>query len=174
MKKRTKTKYSPKKRIGGPFLTMALICERVLNEKDEVKTIVRVFDRLIISTLPPGAPPEAKIVAQFTLVAAFKSGDYTGTKNVQVSVSGDATYVGAVNAPSVPLVFAGGEQGPTLILDIAIAVNKPGLLWFDVLLDADRVSRIPLRIELQHGQQPPAAQMEQPKKTIRRASTKRQ
>jgi len=143
MSKAKPAKRTAKKKIGGPFLVIAAICEKVLREKDNVQSLIRVFDRLNVQPFPGQTDPKIKAGATFTLVIGFKSGDFVGTKNVGIRVIGRK---GAMQ--SVPVVFTGGEGGPVLVSEIALEVKRSELLWFDISLDEQPVTRVPLRIEL--------------------------
>ncbi|MGH9740926.1 MAG: hypothetical protein ACRD51_01105, partial [Candidatus Acidiferrum sp.] len=43
---------------GGPYLQMACFCEKVLNEKDGVLSIIRVIDRLTVNASGPDSPEQ--------------------------------------------------------------------------------------------------------------------
>ena len=47
-------------------------------------------------------------------------------------------------APNV--VFEGEDRGTNLILTLNIVVDQEGVYWFDVLLEDELLTRIPLRI----------------------------
>lgn len=60
---------------GGPYLAMALLCEKVLREADGVLSLIRIVDRITVSFSGPDAPvqmPPAPV--NLTLVVGFKSG----------------------------------------------------------------------------------------------------
>lgn len=40
----------------GPYLQAALLCERVMEEKDGVLSVIRIIDRLIHTALGPAGP----------------------------------------------------------------------------------------------------------------------
>jgi hypothetical protein len=64
----------------GPFVQMACFCEKVLNEQDGVLSIIRVIDRLIVSTSGLGAPEQMPAgQMNFPLVVILKSGFVKGS-----------------------------------------------------------------------------------------------
>src|ERR1039458_4756975 len=71
-----------------PYVTAALLCERVLQEKDESVTIMRVIDKLqyrlegVGTTLPAGLKPVVAIQGFVSL----KSGPVTGDHTIKVVV----------------------------------------------------------------------------------------
>jgi hypothetical protein len=62
---------------GGPYLNAALLCEKVLHEKDEVLSVMRIIDRIIVQALSVGGPVPDSLppsVASFHLLLVLKSG----------------------------------------------------------------------------------------------------
>ena len=158
MKKRPTAKKRKKAAIGGPFLTIATICERVLHEKDGVQSLVRVFDKLTLTPMQADIPQDANS-AQCTLVVQLRSGDFVGTKTLRIR---------PLNRPGqereIPLVFGGNESGPLVVVEmnLAVALGEPELWWFDISLDEQTISRVPLRIE--HQTAPAAIEVQSEKK----------
>ena len=50
---------------GGPYLSVAAICECV-NQKDDVASVIRIVDRFTFST-PPDAPEEIGLAVEATM-----------------------------------------------------------------------------------------------------------
>ena len=46
----------------------------------------------------------------------------------------------------MPLKLMGKDQGQNVILNIGLGVEMDGLYWFDVVLDDDLLTRVPLTI----------------------------
>lgn len=151
--KKKKAAGGSKKAIGGPFLTMATICERVLQEKDGVQSLVRIFDKLMLTPMQGEVPPDAKTAVQCTLVVQLRSGDFVGTKTLRIR---------PLNRPEqereFQVVFGGNESGPLVVVELVLAVPvaEPELWWFDISLDGQTISRVPLRIEFQTPPSPVA------------------
>ena len=72
---------------GGPFVKSALLCEKVLHERDGVLSYVRVVDRVVRTDQRPDAP-EGLEAFQHSLVAAlsFVSGDARGRHTVTLEL----------------------------------------------------------------------------------------
>jgi len=134
----------------GPYLTAALICERVLIEKDDVLSPIRIIDRLINQTLTiiaGGAPtppePEPDPVT-LTLFISLKSGKARGTHQVKIALEQPS---GIKSRPQeLPVLFEGEDKGANLILPFRIKPDPEGLYWFHILLDDELLTRIPLRV----------------------------
>jgi hypothetical protein len=154
--------------VGGPFVSCAVVCEKVLRESDGVQSLIRVFDRLTVQ-LPKdsaanGAKP--KRVIPLTVAVAFKSGDFNGTKTLEIEVHRTAKDETKPLAKPFEIAFEGGEQGPGVIVETLCEVFGPELIWFVVLLDKKVVSKIPLRIVVDEVAAPPmpVAEAKTPKK----------
>jgi hypothetical protein len=134
--------------VGGPFLTIATFCERILNERDGVNTLVRVVDRYYVEPLPAEVhlPPDVKPGFQTFLVIVVKSGDFRGQATVTIrrrNPSGEYPD----KQMSVPLDFKGDEHGTSLNIGMTFPATEVGLHWVDVELDGRLLTRVPLRVE---------------------------
>jgi hypothetical protein len=128
-----------------PYITAALLCERVLQEKDESLTIVRVIDKVqyrLHSFGIPALPEGAKPIVAIEGLLALKSGPATGDHTIKVIVerpNGDRKDVF-----TFPVKFLGKDQGQTIILKMGLGIEMDGLYWFDVAFDDEVLTRIPL------------------------------
>ena len=125
-----------------PYVTAALLCEKVLQEKDESLTLVRVTDKLQyrVEGLPQGIKP--MIVIQGLL--SIKSGPVTGDHTITIvseKPSGDRKQV-----YTIPIKLFGKDQGHNIILNISLGLDQDGLYWTDVLFDEELLTRIPLMV----------------------------
>lgn len=60
---------------GGPYLSAAFLCEKVLTEADGVKSAIRIFDRTTHTIAGPAPPTEMQpFDYEFMLFIRFKSG----------------------------------------------------------------------------------------------------
>lgn len=135
--------------LGGPYLSAAVLCEKVLQEKDGVTSVIRIVDRLILTASGP-IPPEQMpaMTVQLTAFVAFKSGLAKGSYTVKLVVKDEQ---GQPKGPEalLPIFFEGDDRGANLIVNMAFRVEKDGLYWFDVLLNGRLMTRMPLRIVYQ-------------------------
>ena len=140
-KKRTQPRRKAEK-VGGPFLAYAVLCERVLNEKDNVQSLIRVFDRVTPRIREGKSIPKEGLVLPLVLTVAFKSVEFVGTKNVTVEVSGRRKCP----IPETAIQFEGRERGPVVTFEMAFAMKESELVWFEVKLDGKTMTRVPLRV----------------------------
>jgi hypothetical protein len=131
--------------IGGPFLISALFCERVLEEKDGVQSLMRIVDGYNVD---PDMLPRNNGEAFFhtNVVAILKSGDYTGTAKVEMRMRFASGDVGPALTTDVD--FKGGRQGVSLVVGLAIPATEQGQHWLDVEVNGQLLTRTPLQLEL--------------------------
>lgn len=130
---------------GGPHLTAALICERVLNEQDGVSSVIRMIDRVFFAADEDGEPIDPKY--PFMLFVNFKSGSARGSYTIGIEMekpSGERLPL-----LTAPVLLEGEERGVNLILQVMFEPDQQGLYWYDVLFQGNRVTRIPLRVVYQ-------------------------
>lgn len=128
--------------LGGPYLTIAVLCEKVLQEKDGVPSIIRVVDRITISGHSPSMPPTQ---ISPTLVVAMKAGMFRGVADLEIQ----PFLPSGTRGPSlrVPLEFQGDdERGPFAVLQLGFLVTEPGLYWFEIKLSGMLMTRVPMRV----------------------------
>jgi hypothetical protein len=134
-------------KVGGPYLSMAYFCEKVLREADGVISTIRIVDRFTVQGTADEMP--ATIIA-FTIVIVFKSGDFRGRSEIELrpeSPSGKQ-----LPAIKFPVNFEGeGDRGTGIGIMMQFKAEEEGLFWFDVLLQIPGgaihfVTRIPMRV----------------------------
>ncbi len=151
--------------LKGPHVAVAALCDAILVEKDERISCIRFLDRFEIG-IPENAPDPFQVPLQINCFLSFKSGDFVGTKTVRVKLKHPL-----ISEPKAPTImtpnqfeadFKGGEHGYNITLQLNIVVDGSGLFMFDVLLDEDVVTRIPLRIDLKRVPLPQSEELSSP------------
>jgi hypothetical protein len=137
---------------GGPHLQAAFLCEKVLQEKDNVLTFVRVVDRFVRPKPNPQMPQIQILPTQVMLVVVFKAGDIgTGKYKVEMQIfkPNTSTPFGKIESE---IFFEGGhDQGVNLVSPLVLATDEEGLYWIDVLFEERLITRIPFRVMLAAG-----------------------
>ena len=73
----------------GPHLQMAVFCEKVLQEKDGVLSLIRIIDRINRTAAGPEAPEAMPpFDYQLTSVITLKSGNARGGVQVEIEPEG--------------------------------------------------------------------------------------
>lgn len=142
----------------GPYVSVAALCELVLQEKVERLSCVRFMDKLeVTSTLsrPPVSDEEKELIPKVMPVVPFpvhglvslKSGGFIGKKMIRIDlITPSGKGIKRTGENVFPAVFEGGEHGVNLILDFTLNTEEEGLYYFDVVLDDEVITRIPLRV----------------------------
>jgi hypothetical protein len=133
---------------GGPYVQIAALCEKVLQEKDGVLSVIRVVDQVNITASGVGAPDEMppgnlNLTAVVSLKAGIARGRYD-VKILPVSPSGKNMHETIVSA-----YFEGDDRGVNVIFNIALGIREEGVFWFEVYARELLLTRIPLRVVYQ-------------------------
>ncbi len=130
---------------SGPYLAAALICEKVLQEKDGTISIIRMVDRVTL-TAPAALSPEQLPLVPINLYAfiSLKSGSAKGRSTIKWRIEPPSGI--ALPEQLLPVLFEGEDRGVNLTLALNLVVDQEGLYWFDVFLEDQLLTRIPLRI----------------------------
>ena len=130
----------------GPFLQAALFCERLLEEKDNTKSAIRIVDRVNVTNIDPNAPGQMpKFRGNYTLFLAFKNGKAHGDYTISITPkppSGKELATKAIRAN-----FQGPENdGFNLIVEFTVEWEEEGLYWFEVRLNEKPVTKMPFEV----------------------------
>lgn len=137
-----------------PYVTAALLCEKVLQEKDESLTLVRIADRLQYSVQGVGValPEGLKPVINIEGLVSIKSGPVTGDHTIDIFLqrpNGDRKAVA-----TFAVKFLGQDHSQNLILKMGVGIQEDGLYWFDVFFDGEVLTKIPLMVTPAPAQEP--------------------
>lgn len=129
----------------GPYVQLALFCERVLREADGVISLIRIVD---IITHPEHGPNPPEEMPEFhyplNLVITLKSGTAKGRHNITITPeqpSGEP-----LNPITLSVNMGGENKGINVHSRIDIPYRIEGLYWFSVMFDNDVITRLPLEV----------------------------
>ncbi len=141
----------------GPLLLAALICERVLQEKDGGISVIRLIDQITVGVAVRGIPPmsstevaQAVVVAPFacSILLVFKGGRL-GSQHV-AQVIGHSPDGPPREFDPAPFVVGslveGVPPGQNVVMQLQLVLQKEGVYWFEVRLDGRRITATPLRV----------------------------
>jgi hypothetical protein len=115
---------------GGPYLTAAFFCDKVLREQDGVLSAIRIVDRWNVNGLTEQMPPT---VLQTNLVVLLKSGIYRGQSQLAVTPISPSNQ--RMQAVIFPLLFEGeDERGSGIVSPLAFPAQEVGVYWFEIAL----------------------------------------
>jgi hypothetical protein len=129
----------------GPYLILAAFCEQVIEDKSGVLSLIRIVDRLNVTSQGPNAPEEMPATSlNWTLVLTLKSGEARGShpvKIVPVLPSGETL-------PQITLsaYLEGGNRGQNIISKMQMPLRMPGVYWFKVYVDDEFLTQVPVEV----------------------------
>ena len=132
---------------GGPYLCTAVFCEKILTESDGVNSLVRIIDRFTISGEQPDMPASN---IQLTICIFLKAGDFRGPAEVRIEPVSPSGH----KYPELKfhVNFEGdNDRGIGLTVGLRTTFKEAGLYWFDVRLDEQLITRMPLRLVYQRN-----------------------
>ena len=136
---------------GRPYISAALLCEKVLHEQDGTLSAIRIVDKVTVQ-IAAKAKSKVKPTVQLAVLIAFKSGPIKGKHLLRVVPRTPSGRKMAVKRTDVkgefkfPLVFESEEHGSTTVINLVVDVSEEGVYWFDVYLGRRVVTRIPLTV----------------------------
>lgn len=130
----------------GPYLSAALLCEKVLEEKDGVKSAIRIIDRITRTAVGPNPPLEMEpFQYNVILLLKFKSGWARGVHAIKiqpVKPSGELMPE-IVNSA----LFEGEEdRGVDIVGNVVFMLDQTGIYWIHIYVNDVKVTQIPLRV----------------------------
>ncbi len=138
-----------------PFVSVATLCDAVLEGKDNVLSIIRIVDTYTVNKTPPPAPvqlpPGALPAVVVKGLISLRAGDLVGEHRISLVLENPKGERKTLSpAGGWPVVFRGGEHGVNIRLEFPLGVKNYGLCWFDVFFGEQEsvlLTRIPLRLQ---------------------------
>lgn len=144
----------------GPFLAMAVFCEKVLREADGVLSAIRIVDRLQINVAggPPPAGQLPPIFAALQLFVSLKPGSARGKVDFRIRRERPDGQI--ADLLGMPLLLEGEDRAANVVVNLSMQFEMEGLYWFYVLVDGVQFTRMPLRVIVMYQQAggPPVSQ----------------
>lgn len=130
----------------GPFLLAALLCEKVLQEQDGVKSAIRIIDRVTHTVVGPNPPSEMDpFDYDAALLLRLKSGSARGLHTLGIRLVKPS---GESPTPMTQSVIFEGEEdrGVDVVVNLRIRFDQSGIYWFQISLNNVRLTQVPLRV----------------------------
>ena len=83
------------------------------------------------------------------MVIILKAGHMRGTATVKIRPLSPSKK--EMPSIEIPILFEGEERGVNIVLPVVMGVQESGLYWFDVFVDDQLFTRIPLRVVYQRA-----------------------
>jgi hypothetical protein len=127
-----------------PYLELGTICERVLEEKDGVLSLIRMVDRFTI-TITGKEPPEKlpPLLRPLTIIMSWVGGlgSHEAAFNI-ISPSGETQR----SPQSWSFTLNAINQGHNIIVTLPVSMAKEGVYWVEFILNDQVKSRIPFQV----------------------------
>jgi hypothetical protein len=135
-----------------PFVNVATICEKVLIEKDNVLSAIRIFDVLNVSSA--SMPPDTAI--PLTALIMLRAGEFRGEAEISIAIE---TPDGKRHPipQKWPLLFEEQSAGGNLVINFPLAVRHIGLSWVEVLCNGELLTKFPIKLQVGTTPAAPAA-----------------
>ena len=136
---------SEQENIFRAYLQVAVFCEKVLREADGVLSIIRIVDRFNVVGATAEMGPQ---VLRFMIVISFKAGFMRGKQTIRIRPKSPT----GAELPSMdfPVLFEGDDdRGTAIAFEVNWAANEEGLYWWDICLNEELITRMPLRVTYQ-------------------------
>ena len=130
----------------GPYLSAALLCEKVLEEKDGVKSAIRIIDRVTRTAVGPNPPSEMEpFQYNVVLLLKFKSGWARGVHGIKIQ---PAKPSGELMRETTNNVLFEGEEdrGVDITGNMVLELDQTGIYWIHIYLNDTKITQIPLRV----------------------------
>jgi hypothetical protein len=131
-----------------PWVQVAAFVNVAMNEGPPGAwiSLIRILDRWFFNGVTPEMPPS---ILQTTLVIMLKADNMRGPATVKVRpISPSKQELPSIE---IPILFEGEERGVNIILPVVMQIQEAGLYWFDVLVDDQLFTRVPLRVVYQRA-----------------------
>jgi hypothetical protein len=127
-----------------PYLKLGTICERVLEEKNGMLSLIRMVDRFTITATgeePPDQLPRG--LKSLTIIMSWVSGlgSHEAAFNI-ISPSGETQR----SPQSWSFTLDAINQGHNIIVTLPVSISKEGVYWIEFILNDQVKSRIPFQV----------------------------
>jgi hypothetical protein len=126
-----------------PIVNVATACEKVLVEKDDVLSLLRIVDIFYIPDGITEAIPEVVIPVSGLIVV--RGGDFIGEGELSVVIQ---TPDGSRSDPKTfPMIFGSSNQGNNVICHMTVSLKHLGISWAEVLWNGELLTKFPIKLE---------------------------
>ena len=133
-----------------PWVQLAALCQSALIENTGQVSIVRIIDRWMV--VGPDREMQPTTI-QLNMAVILKSDQMKGQYRLRIDLRSPTGSV--TKGPELPALFEGDDRGVQAILPTGVMVTEAGLYWFEVMVEDELITRVPLRIMYQQVHLPP-------------------
>jgi hypothetical protein len=117
----------------GPFVQAAVICEKVIEERDGTLTLVRIIDRYMTLATGPAAPTTMEpVTVQVAYVLSLRAGAARGRHTVTIELEKPSGQTERLLNRDVN--FSAAHMVANLIVNAQLNCEHEGIYWISSLL----------------------------------------
>jgi hypothetical protein len=130
---------------AGPFVAMAVFCQRLDRKPDGTVDVVGVVDGVSLAHAGDGADPDAPPVVRLLGLVSIRAGEARGRHTLSLRAHFPDGELGATLTR--PVELSDRAPGATIGFPLELEARDTGTYWFDVSCDDVLLTRIPLLVE---------------------------
>jgi hypothetical protein len=130
---------------SGPFVAMAVFCQRLDRKPDGTVDVVGVVDGVSLAPEGEGHDPDAPPVVRLLGLVSIRAGESRGRHTLSLRAHFPDGELGATLTRPVELTDR--SPGATIGFPFELEARDTGTYWFDVACDDVLLTRIPLLVE---------------------------
>jgi len=112
---------------SGPYLVAALLCEKVLQEKDGTISVIRMIDRITLTVNTLDSPETIpSTIINLSALISLKSGSARGKGIVKLRVETPSGL--KLLDQLLPVLFEGDDRGVNLIVAFNMVIDQEGYI----------------------------------------------
>jgi hypothetical protein len=148
-------KLTPKPKLPGPLLAVAVFCEQTVEDKDNTISCIRIVDT-VFAQLTPDAPADFPseenrlLVGVRGLISIRRGGSRKKFHKLKLTMESPTGKSSLVDDRQIEI---GAEPygGFNLRFGATIGIHMGGLFWLIVSLNGEEFARVPLRIVIERA-----------------------
>jgi hypothetical protein len=130
---------------SGPYVAMAVFCQKLDRKPDGTVDVVGVVDGVSLAPEGEGADPDAPPIVRLLGLVSLRAGEASGRHTISLRAHFPDGELGATLTRQVEL--GEGAPGATIGFPLELEARDTGTYWFDVSCDDVLLTRMPLLVE---------------------------
>jgi hypothetical protein len=135
------------------IFTSAFICEKILKEEGGLITAIRLVDAFEVKPVDLIREPNTLAPQIEKVYLAFRVGlivvfvcEQRAEFTASVRIIKPTGQISEASQASIPFVIEDGVNGCTLNVDLNISGDVPGTYWFEIYVDRELATKLPLLV----------------------------
>jgi hypothetical protein len=143
-----------------PYVQVAAICQAALQEPNRFLSLIRIINRFPVHGNTPTMQPQP--LHNLVMVIVLRSGEMKMKCQLKVTVEPPNHPEQRDPLIDTSALFEGDDRGVQMVVPLMYTAREEGLYWFEVSVEQDVLTRIPLRVLYQKIQPMPMMPFQAP------------